>query len=267
MSDYTITYSETAEGFPSFYSFFPDWMIGMNNYFYSFKGGNLYRHNVNETRNNFYGVQSYSQIKSVFNDSPLKNKLFKTINLESDQSWDTLLATDINGSGIIESEWYVEKEGAWFSHVRNTGTVPASSEEYALRSANGIGRSQSVTGTNNTPIISFSTNPIVSIGSILSVGDIVYFALPPYETPQLAGKVTFVEVDLKNNINRITLDATIAGAVSPIPIQDAFILYVKDQVAESHGVLGHYCEFSLTNNSTEATELFAVESEVMKSNP
>ena len=55
--NYTLTYSQSSKGFPSFYSFYPDWMIGMNNYFYSFKGGNLYRHNVNETRNNYYGVQ------------------------------------------------------------------------------------------------------------------------------------------------------------------------------------------------------------------
>jgi hypothetical protein len=56
MAAYTLTYSEGVEGWASFYSFLPDWMIGMNNYFYTFKGGNLYRHNVNNTRNNFYGV-------------------------------------------------------------------------------------------------------------------------------------------------------------------------------------------------------------------
>ncbi len=29
----------------------------MNSYFYSFKGGNLYRHNTNPIRNNYYGIQ------------------------------------------------------------------------------------------------------------------------------------------------------------------------------------------------------------------
>jgi hypothetical protein len=44
-------------------------------------------------------------------------------------------------------------------------------------------------------------------------------------------------------------------------------MYIKSSVAESHGVLGHYCIFTLENNSTTKVELFAVESEVMKSYP
>ena len=47
MAEYTLTYSESVQGFPSFYSYIPDMMIGMNNYFYSFKAGELYRHNTN----------------------------------------------------------------------------------------------------------------------------------------------------------------------------------------------------------------------------
>ena len=45
MAVYTLTYSQGAKGWPSFYSFQPEMMIGMNNYFYSFKGGDLYSKN------------------------------------------------------------------------------------------------------------------------------------------------------------------------------------------------------------------------------
>ena len=81
MPNYTLTYSPSAEGWVSFYSYNPDMMIGMNNYFYTFKGGNLYRHNTNEQRNTFYGAYTASTVTSVFNESPLVNKLFKTINI------------------------------------------------------------------------------------------------------------------------------------------------------------------------------------------
>ena len=71
-------------GWPSFYTFFPEKMIGMNGYFYSFKNGNLYRHNTNSLRNNYYGVQGISSITSVFNPLPTKDiKLFKTIGRNS----------------------------------------------------------------------------------------------------------------------------------------------------------------------------------------
>jgi hypothetical protein len=52
---YTLTYSETAQGWPSFYSFTPERMIGMNNHFYSFDEGKLYQHNSDAVgRNNFH---------------------------------------------------------------------------------------------------------------------------------------------------------------------------------------------------------------------
>ena len=33
MAEYTLTYSAGVEGWPSFYSYVPDWMIGMNNFY------------------------------------------------------------------------------------------------------------------------------------------------------------------------------------------------------------------------------------------
>ena len=99
---YTLSYDSGVQGFPSFYSYNPDWMIGMNNYFYSFNGGNLYRHNVNPTRNEYYGVRYPSTLQSVFNEQPLDNKLFKTMNLEGDDSWDTTLVSDQQDTGFID---------------------------------------------------------------------------------------------------------------------------------------------------------------------
>ena len=275
MADYTLTYSEWAQGFPSFYSYNPDWMIGMNNYFYTFKGGNLYRHNVNNIRNNFYGTQYNSTLKSVFNDSPLENKLFKTINLEGDDTWQTSLITDIQDSGFIDGAWFEKKEQSWYGFVRNIGTVPSQTSEYALRSLNGIGRSTIVTFGVNTATISFSTD--IGIGNIISIGDMMYFSLPPnYSSPSLAGQITAVNINLRAGINEIVINTdgnTFIPAVLPvpttipIPINDAYFLYIKNSVAESHGVLGHYCVFDISNSNTDKTELFTVESEVMKSFP
>jgi hypothetical protein len=243
-------------GWVSFYSYYPDWMIGMNNYFYTFKGGDLYRHNVNPLRNTFYGVFTSSSLQSVFNTAPLENKLFKTINLQGDAKWSVTLETDLQFSGFIEANWFEKKEAAFFAFVRNN-TIG----EFALRSVNGIGRSQSVVGGN---VINFAVP--ISIGSIISIGDYLYFSPPPYTTPVLAGRVTAITIDLINSVNQLTIDTSIAGT-TPIPIQDAFFLYVKNSVAESHGVLGHYCTFNIENTSTSKVELFAVQSEVMKSFP
>ena len=185
----TLVYDEGVNGWPSFYSYDPDYMIGMNNYFYSFNGGNLYRHNTNETRNNFYGVQYNSTVTSVFNDNPLENKIFKTINLEGDSRWSITLASDIQVGGFVEASYYEEKEGSFYAFVRNAGTIPAQASEYVLRSLNGIGRSESVTGGT---IVSFDLS--TDLSTIMSVGDALYFALPPYTAPQLAGTITSINI-------------------------------------------------------------------------
>tara|TARA_R110000824_G_scaffold15801_3_gene66311 strand:- start:446 stop:2242 length:1797 start_codon:yes stop_codon:yes gene_type:complete len=263
---YTLSYSDTAKGWPSFYSYFSDWMIGMNNYFYSIKAGNLYRHNTNSLRNNYYNVQYNSTLTSVFNDMPLENKLFKTINLESDAAWGVTLDSDIQTGATIDSTFFEQKEGAWFAYIRNNGTLPAQTKEYPMRSVNGIGRSSSVSIVGTSTIINFSIDPLIAIGSDLSVGDIIYYAPPPYSAIEMAGQVTAINVDLQNATNNIVIDNSISGAVT-LPIQDGFIMYIKNQQAESNGVLGHYCLFTITNTDSTATELFAVESEVMKSYP
>lgn len=266
MAEYTITYSDKVAGFPSFYSFIPDAMIGMNNYFYTFKGGNLYRHNTNENRNEFYGVteDTKSTMKTVINQHPLENKLFKTINIEGDSPWDVTLETDIQNSGFVEADWFDKKEQSYFAFVRNSGDAPVGADELALRSLNGIGRSESVTTGVGTTTVDFGVS--VNIGSIASVGDMLYFALPPYDTPQLAGQITSIDVNPMSAQNDLVIDTTITGAL-PVGIQDAYFLYVKNAVAESHGVLGHYCVVDMENDSTSKVELFALESEVMKSFP
>lgn len=266
MSLYTLTYSDQVEGWVSYYSYIPDYMIGMNNYFYTFKGGNLYRHNVNSVRNNFYGTTYPSTVKSVFNDVPLENKLFKTINLEGDDAWEVTLYTDIQTSGFIDYDWFEKKEQSYYAFVRNLGATPADVSEYALRSLNGIGRSTNTTGPANALVVNFSVNPLISIGSIVSVGDYLYYSLPPYTTPVLCGKITDINQDYPMGINNIVVDTTVAGGGIP-PIATPYFLYIKSTEAESHGVLGHYCVFELTNTNEGKVELFAAETEVMKSFP
>ena len=276
MPNYTLTYDEGVQGFPSFYSYYPDWMIGMNQYFYTFKGGNLYRHNVNENRNTFY-LQWWTQVgtaseafkpstmESVFNVSPLENKLFKTLNLEGDDAWAATLKTDIQDSGFIDYSYFEKKEQSWFAFVRNKGlgSTPAALPELSLRSLNGIGNSTTVAIVSGAATINFATT--IQIGNILSVDDFFYF-LSSSNVPVYAGNVTAINVDLRGGVNNVVIDTSPAGT-TPIPSNVETFLFIKNSVAESHGVLGHYAVFDLSYSKNTKVELFAVESEVMKSFP
>ena len=274
MSFKTLTYSPAVQGWPSFYSYNPDWMIGMNNYFYSFKGGNLYRHSSNTARNTFYqqwceqnipelNPFSPTTLKSVINDLPLENKLFKTMDLVGDSPWSATMTTDLQYTGFIGQSDFEEKEATWFAFVRNSGTTPMSAPEYPLRSVNGIGNSTSVTFTATTATINFSINPLIAIGTIISIGDILYFSSGAIG----AGTVIDVVQDYVAGDNYIVIDTTPVPPFTPIPTQTEYFLFSKNSVAESHGVLGHYCLFELSNNYKIKIELFATESELMKSFP
>ena len=137
-----------------------------------------------------------------------------------------------------------------------------SSPEYPLRSVNGIGNSISVIIGVGTAQINFSITPLIAIGTIISIGDIVYFS----SSAVGAGIVTDVVQDYVAGNNYIVIDTTPIWT-TPIPTQTEYFLFNKNSVAESHGVLGHYCLFELSNNYATKVELFATESELMKSFP
>lgn len=250
MAEITVSYSPGVKGWPSFYSFIPEYTQGMNNYLYTFNNGQLYRHNTNPLRNNFYGVQYNTTIKSVFNKGPLENKLFKTLILESDAPWSATLATDLPQVGSIADTYFEKKEGNYFAFVRFLET----DINLLMRYANGIANVTTVDATTpSATTLTFASS--VNIGSIISIGDMVYYG----STPSLGGVVTALTSQV------VTIDTTITGASAPS--NGDFILYVKNTVAESHGVMGHYCEYELTNTSTSKVELFSVGSESMKSFP
>jgi hypothetical protein len=262
----TIAYSEGFKGFPSFYDFLPDYMIGMNQHFYTFKGGNLYRHNVNSIRNEFYGVSTPSIMKTVFNEQVLDNKLFKTINIEGTHAWDVDLETDHTDiDGQILDSYFEKKEGSFFSFIRVTNNVEQE-QTWELRTLSGIATSTNVLnyaiGPDQFASVDFAVS--INLGSQMSIGDYLFYAQAPTYTPILVGKITQINVDLTVPTNNIV--AQNGGA--PIPSNTEYFLYMKDPAAEDFGVLGHYMVADMSNDTyDEYVELFALRSEIMKSFP
>lgn len=254
LEDYTLTYSEGASGWPSFYSYIPEYIKGMNQYLYTFSGGNLYRHNVNEARNNFYGVQYNTAITTVLNQDALKTKIFKTLDTESSDAWKVTLFSDIQAARDIESEWFKKKEGDWFAFVRG---LTDNTDNFNMRSSKGLGVPITVTGLIGATVITYNFR----ISTPIQVGDTVYATSDPATvTPYLAGEITAITIGATSVI---TVDAT--GNTQPL-VTD-FIFYSRDQVAESQGLLGHYAVVTLENSLTTPTEIMAIKADVMTSYP
>jgi hypothetical protein len=249
MANYTLTYSPMLEGWTSFHSYYPEWMTNMNNFLYTFKSGELWKHNTNATRNSWYGAASdASKVTIIFNDAPSESKMFKTLACETDSPWKATVTTDLN-SGVMEASYFELKEGDYFTYIRrNPDTV-----DLKAMSTQGIGSASAVT------LISAGNYRIdftFDIGSTISIGDTIYIGA--------VGGLTISGVVTAHNATSVTINMVVGGTV---PVAGNFIVFVKNAVAESYGARGYFMSVLLENTSSAAVELFAISSQVFKSYP
>ena len=232
----TITYSDNTSGWTSFWDYYPDWMIGLSNVFYSWKNGSLYQHNKTDTRCIFYGVQVSSIVKTIFNEDPFTTKMFKSVSLDSTSPWTATLNTDLD-SGSIESTEYVEKEGTWFGYARASSS---DSNSLNLLSTQGVGSISTVSGATAT----FGFN----ITTRLGVGDRVYV------NNSFIGSI----------VSATATTITITGGVFT-GLAGGYVRIEKNSIAESYGLRGYYMDIELQITSQIEVELFSISSSLFKS--
>lgn len=256
----TVTYEPQASGWTSFHSFTPQWMIGMNNRFYSFYQGAPWQHYTNNTRNSYYGAPTAeSSVTLVLNESPVETKMFKTIELEGNASWKAAMVSDLH-IGLIEASYFVPKEGTFFANTRRT-VESGASVDLSQISTQGAGACSGIISAPPSLTIEFTLPAPEIINSLINIGDIIYFR-------PAAAPATFVESGPITAIDRTTSPQTITvNPATGIPSTGDFIFAVKNSVAESYGLRGHYNTVTLTNGLSTVVELFAVSSEIFKSYP
>jgi len=223
----------------------------MNNTFYTWKNGSLYKHDSNSKRNAFYinlanlPAEDYytfpSTITTIFNQDPTETKMFKTLELDSSDAWSANISTDLN-TGVINSSQFINKEGNYFAYIRR---VDGDIDTRAI-STQGIGSLLSyLSGT-------LTFNFVVS--SSVSIGDTLYYI----------DNGSLVEIGV---ITSKTYNTLVVSTVVNIPSAGNIIVCVKNSVAESYGARGYYMEVTITNDSQDQVDIFEVSSNVFKSNP
>ena len=133
---YTLSFDESTKGWTSFKSFIKESGLSLNNKYYTFKKGRLYRHHSDDVlRNYFYDNQYESSVTTLINMQPNIVKSFYTINYEGSQAEIVKDLTDekyTNIKGVSgwsvediktdqqegEVDEFVEKEGKWFNNIK-----------------------------------------------------------------------------------------------------------------------------------------------------
>ena len=263
MANYTLTYSPMLEGWTSFHSYYPEWMTNMNNFLYTFKSGELWKHNTNATRNSWYGAASApSTVTVVFNDAPSESKMFKTLACETDSPWKATITTDLN-AGVMEASYFELKEGDYFTYIRR---APNTIDLKAM-STQGIGNVSSASINVSTGFLEvFFAFEIPNTISVFdqtvipkSGGDVLYCVISGVQT--LIGDIDAIVND------PLTGNKIVVKSFAAVPNTNNFAYAIKNSVAESYGARGYFMSVLLENTSSAAVELFAISSQIFKSYP
>ena len=160
-SGLTISYKHKKGVWGSKYSFKPTSYVNLNNTLYSFKdtdSGLMWRHNVNETRNNFYGTQYASEVEVVSNRNPSMIKVFEALAVEGNGAWSGTLNTSDQSTTISTSDFDI-REGHRYAMIPRDTLVSKGHQIY-------IGKVESVASDKVTFTTPVNRLPFV-VGDIL----------------------------------------------------------------------------------------------------
>lgn len=273
MPNYTITYSDSLKGWTSFHSYDPQWMAGLNNDFYTFKGGKVWKHHSNETRNNYYGQQYSSIVQTILNTEPDTVKMFKTIKLKGtgDTAWAAQVQSDLN-TGLVPLSGYEKKEGNWYGYVRrNENDLDL---KYLSTQGMGIVAGTGIIGDYAQINIFGDVTAGINAKTITPTprdnGDLLFSATISGSTitsvGSKLGQVQAISYSPVTNVTTIEMVKHPLGVGAPTPpVIGSYLIAAKNSTAESYGLRGVYMDVILKNEETDHTELFSISSEVFKS--
>ena len=229
-SDDTVSFSESVNGWPSRKSFIPESGVSLNNVYYTFKDGHIYKHD-SETRNTFYGTKTDSQVTLYLNNNAGNVKNFRTLNYQGDSDWAVQEIKTEQQTGNINS--FINKENIYYNYI--SGETQSAKADLDLKSLNvqGLGTPSNIDGNNAT---------FTKLNASLQVDDKVY-----------NNSDANVRTVQSISGNTITLDG--------VPT-NAFNYFAKDNRYNTSGLLGYYLETTLKNSAITEKELYSVGSEV-----
>ena len=124
-----------------------------------------------------------------------------------------------------------------------------------------MGDAVSTVLTGNILKVNFTLQTTQQLNPIVDIGDIAYFKNAAGNLLEM-GAITGISNSDVFGSGFIEVTNT-----TNTPVATNFVFAVKNSVAESYGLRGHYNEVTLTNSDPTKTNLFAVSSEIFKSYP
>tara|TARA_R100001082_G_scaffold87810_1_gene54224 strand:- start:3607 stop:10086 length:6480 start_codon:yes stop_codon:yes gene_type:complete len=139
----TVTFNERTNGWPSFKSFIQYGGVSLNNTYFTFNDGEMYRHHIDTSIQNtatFYNQRTNPYVDVLLNEAPGSIKSFGTLNYEGSKASITENLTDGEYyNNVAESGWFLrsgetdsqsidtlefkDKEGKYFARIKGQNTT------------------------------------------------------------------------------------------------------------------------------------------------
>jgi len=255
LTGFNIAFDTSGQKWITRYSYIPEGFEYLKNKFFSFSGGQIYRHGASgATNNRFYGVSGVSMIKVVSNFNPSLVKAFDAISLEGNDSWAATANTTDQTTTIATGD-FQEKERSYYADIpRDTATtlttntsnittlgVPASDSGNVITFSNRINRQPIPIGTT-----AGSTTPAARVYKVASTG----VASNPASAAAYASAVSSNTLSLMN--------ATGGAIDASTDTTDVIIIQTESKI-DGDQLRDHYLVVELQNdNFSKDVELYAV---------
>ncbi|WP_430611502.1 hypothetical protein [Flavobacterium sp. JP2137] len=235
----TIAFREKENGWATFFTYYPEMMFRVGNVFITAKKGEIWEHNdkENPVMNTFYGIRFPSKIVTVFNDAANEDKIFKTFVIEGDSPWEVSLKTNLTDTTLKQEE-FNKRESRFFTHLRGN-----ENEDDFNGAVQGMGIVKSIDDNQvGFDLVSDSVN----------IGDKLY--LMNGDAPEFIGVI----------INKDNTSIILDNSVSVDNI-GKLALSKKSSRIDGGEIRGYFASVQLSNNENKQVELFAINSNVVKS--
>lgn len=231
----TIAWSATKNFWLTLYSFNPEMYGHLHNRFFSFEEGQIYRHNVNSTYNNFYGTQYNSVVEIVSKENPSSVKVYNALSLEGNDTWSAVVSNTEQTTDISEA-MYEEREGMYYTVIPKDITASSTTN---MSHKVVLGRVTAIDGNKVTIGSRISNLPF-------SLGDAAYVLASSSETDLSA---TIDSVDSRTEV-------TLSDA-SGLSVGNTLMAVSQDEI-NGDKIRDYFAKIKLTNDNTGAIELYAV---------
>ena len=253
----TIAYSDKYDLWTTRYSFEPTCYANVGNTLLSSKGTGLYKHDVNELRCRFYGVNEGCSLEVASNQDPSAIKSFNSISLETNTS-------DWTAEVFCNDEYQDgnKQQGTTNNFVSKEGFQYADMPRSALNSTRNVfpvmQLIESIAGTGN-PLTAYNITLFDDASTFIPSSDSPKYRAYLLSDGALVDLVEGIPLYVTSADTKFLQLTSFSGAIpNPPDIYGDQLVVISDSSFDGDQMRGPYARIKLTTSTTEPLELHAV---------